>query len=78
MTSTLDPILFDESNKGNKFEFVPEPFLEMTLMVQVYRNGKYAGSCSMSLKEWREQYSIEEYVELFNSQLEWMEGKDHV
>jgi|LakMenEpi03Aug12_release.lakeMendotaPanAssembly.Ray.scaffolds.fasta_scaffold212922_4 hypothetical protein len=76
--NTLDPILFDDRDKDNQFEFIPEPFLNMMLIIKVYRNEVYAGSCQMSLEEWRSQDSIEQYVEIFNRDMDaWKENMSH-
>lgn len=78
MISTPNDLTFEDSYKGNDFEFIAEVPPNLPIRVFVFRNGKYVDFCLMTLWSYQDESKRREVIVAIHDQLEAGEGKDHV
>jgi hypothetical protein len=77
MTSTLSDLLFEDSYKGNDFQFIADIPSTIPIRVFVFRNGKYVSSCIMTLWSYQEESKRREFIKIIHDKFEAGEGLSH-
>jgi len=78
MISTPNDLTFEDSYKGNDFEFIAEVPPNLPIRVFVFRNGKYVDFCLMTLLSYQDESKRREVIVAIHNHFETGEGKDHV